>query len=216
MSDILSLLQDQQDELLDDELDAIEEELATGSYSALYLRRASELLSLIRRNRNEKYEHHEDPETPKQGAQSSLVMGLGEFAGNHESNGLDPVEIFFQDIINMRDTEGYKSAFKNYIKDNPVLTEELIEKRFAFFRSWEIEAITKVKPLSEPFLEKYFGTLDHEAIARHQQFSESFFMKHFAQLDAEIVLKNKHNAWRTKENRSKQLDVFLRLKGVKL
>ena len=73
-----------------------------------------------------------------------------------------------------------------------------------------------MKQLGEPFLEKYFGALDHDKIARYQLFSEAFFMKHYAQMDATIVLQHGKNEWRKKENRSKQLDVFLRLKGVKI
>jgi hypothetical protein len=41
-------------------------------------------------------------------------------------------------------------------------------------------------------------------------------MKHYSQMDATIVLTKGKNEWRKKEKRSKQLDVFLRLKGVKL
>ena len=56
----------------------------------------------------------------------------------------------------------------------------------------------------------------YDKIARYQLFSEGFFMKHYAQLDVNIVLGHGKNEWRKKENRSKQLDVFLRLKGVKI
>ena len=71
-------------------------------------------------------------------------------------------------------------------------------------------------PLSEDFLEKYFASLDADKIARYQLFSEKFFIRHYAQMDAEIVLTKGKNDWRKKENRSSQLGVFLRLKGVKL
>ncbi len=72
------------------------------------------------------------------------------------------------------------------------------------------------KPLSEAFLEKYFAELDAEKIARYQTFSEAFFIKHFAKLDPSLVLEKGKNEWRRKENRSTQLDVFLRLKGVRI
>ena len=39
---------------------------------------------------------------------------------------------------------------------------------------------------------------------------------HFSKMDAEIVLTKGKNDWRKKENRSAQLDVFLRLKGIKI
>ena len=73
-----------------------------------------------------------------------------------------------------------------------------------------------VMPLSEDFLDKYFSSLDADKIAHYQLFSEKFFIRHYAQMDAEIVLTKGKNEWRKKENRSSQLDVFLRLKGVKL
>jgi len=73
-----------------------------------------------------------------------------------------------------------------------------------------------IKQVDESFLEKYFCSLDPKKISRYQKFSESFFMHHFNQLDADLILKRGLNEWCAKENRSKQLDVFLRLKGVKL
>lgn len=70
--------------------------------------------------------------------------------------------------------------------------------------------------MGESFLEKYFGALDPDKVARYQEFSEQFFMKHFSQLDAVAVLAHGKNEWRKKDKRSKQLDVFLRLKGIKI
>ncbi|MCR5783783.1 MAG: hypothetical protein K6G90_13735 [Clostridia bacterium] len=91
---------------------------------------------------------------------------------------------------------------------------DFVDKHLSYFKPWELDAIISVKQMPEEFLEKYFGVLDHAKIARYQQFSESFFIKHFSQLDTEIVLRYGKNPWRKKENRSKQLDVFLRIKGV--
>jgi hypothetical protein len=84
------------------------------------------------------------------------------------------------------------------------------------FQSGELESILMVMTLSEDFLDKYFSSLDADKIARYQLFSEKFFIRHYAQMDAEIVLTKGKNDWRKKENRSTQLDVFLRLKGVNL
>ena len=122
----------------------------------------------------------------------------------------------FLDITKMREDSSYKTKFKSRIKDAYFLDAAFIEKHFAFFKEWELNAILSVKQLGEPFLEKYFGALDHDKIARYQLFSEAFFMKHYAQMEATIVLQHGKNEWRKKENRSKQLDVFLRLKGVKI
>jgi hypothetical protein len=122
----------------------------------------------------------------------------------------------FMDITKMRDEDSYKTKFKKRIQEADFVDAAFIEKHFAFFKEWELNAILSVKQLGEPFLEKYFGALDHDKIARYQLFSEAFFMKHYAQMDATIVLQHGKNEWRKKEKRSKQLDVFLRLKGVKI
>jgi len=41
-------------------------------------------------------------------------------------------------------------------------------------------------------------------------------MRHYSELDTETVLSKGVNPWRDKSARSKQLEVFLRIKGVKL
>ena len=97
-----------------------------------------------------------------------------------------------------------------------IIDADFLDKNFALFDNWEIDAIVSVKQLNEEFLEKYFGVINHDKIARYQLFSEGFFMKHFSQMDVSVVLERGKNEWRKKENRSKQLDVFLRLKGVKI
>ena len=125
------------------------------------------------------------------------------------------VELIKSELFSLRERSDYKSSFKDYVKNKKEIDEEFIDKNYSIFDTWEIDAIVSVKQLSEDFLEKYFGAVDHDKLARYQQFSEGFFMKHFAQLNAETVLIYGKNEWRKKENRSKQLDVFLRLKGVK-
>ena len=71
-------------------------------------------------------------------------------------------------------------------------------------------------PFSEAYLEQYFDILDSKMIALYQLFSEDFFMRHYSELDTETVLSKGINPWRDKSARSKQLEVFLRIKGVKL
>ena len=100
--------------------------------------------------------------------------------------------------------------------DHPDVNEAFIDQNIVFFMPWELSAILMTMNLSEAFLEKYFASLDAEKIARYQLFSEKFFIRHFSQLDAETVLTKGKNDWRKKENRSAQLDVFLRLKGIKI
>lgn len=116
----------------------------------------------------------------------------------------------------MRTASNYKTRFKQYLADHLDMDEAFIDKNIALFLPWELDAILRTRPLSETFLEKYFSSLNAEKIARYQLFSEKFFIKHFSQFDAEIVLTKGKNEWRKKEKRSAQLDVFLRLKGVKI
>ncbi|NBH61828.1 hypothetical protein D1155_09210 [Anaerotruncus sp. 80] len=101
------------------------------------------------------------------------------------------------------------------MKTHEEFDESFVDVHFNMFDSNEMGAVLLEMQLSEAFLEKYFTALDKDKIARYQQFSESFFQRHFADFDAETVLKKGKNEWRKKEKRSKQLDVFLRLKGVK-
>ena len=122
----------------------------------------------------------------------------------------------FYEIKKIRGGREYRHDFKEYVKKTSEINGEFIDKNYSFFMPWEIDAIVSVKELEEEFLEKYFGALDKKKIARYQRFSESFFMKHFSQMDATIVLAKGKNEWRKKEKRSSQLDVFLRLKGVKI
>ena len=129
---------------------------------------------------------------------------------------MSPEELVRGDLMRLRVQNDYKSAFKTYVKGSSIIDAAFVDANYGLFAAWEINAIISVKQMGEAFLEKYFGALDLKKIARYQQFSESFFMKHFAQLDTQIVLEHGKNDWRKKENRSKQLDVFLRLKGVKI
>jgi hypothetical protein len=127
-----------------------------------------------------------------------------------------PMELFKEDLANLRHLSSYKSEFKKFIASHELVDADFVDKNYGLFEAWEIGAIISVKQMGEPFLEKYFGALDLDKVARYQEFSEQFFVKHFSQLDATIVLTKGKNTWRKKENRSKQLDVFLRLKGIKL
>ena len=124
--------------------------------------------------------------------------------------------MIFKDVTAMREVSSYKTNFKKYVAEKTEIDADFVDTHYSFFQPWELDAIISVKQMGEDFIEKYFGALDHDKIARYQQFSEVFFMKHFSQMDYTIVLEHGKNEWRKKENRSKQLDVFLRLKGVKI
>lgn len=215
--DILEILKKSDKDLYLEDLDFFEIELATGGhYNAAY---QAECRALIKQIRNWKKvpTSNDDPAKAK-GKSDGIEMDISKVAPK-EANPVTDMpqdQRLFMDITKMRDESSYKTKFKKRIQEAGFVDAVFIEKHFSFFKEWELNAILSVKQLGESFLEKYFGALDHNKIARYQLFSEAFFMKHYAQMDATIVLQHGKNEWRKKENRSKQLDVFLRLKGVKI
>ena len=215
--DILEILKKSGKDIYPEDLDFFETELATGGhYDAAYQAECRALMKQIR-NWKKASAPSDDPAKAK-GKSGGIEMDISKVAPKEANPVMDMPQDqrLFLDITNMRDDSSYKTKFKKRIQEADFVDAAFIEKHFAFFKEWELNAILSVKQLGEPFLEKYFGALDHDKIARYQLFSEAFFMKHYAQMDATIVLQHGKNEWRKKENRSKQLDVFLRLKGVKI
>ena len=215
--DILEILKKSGKDLYPEDLDFFETELATsGNYNAAY---QAECRALIKQIRNwKKASAPSDDPAKAKGKSGGIEMDISKVAPKEANPVMDMPQDqrLFLDITKMRDDSSYKTKFKKRIQEADFVDAAFIEKHFAFFKEWELNAILSVKQLGEPFLEKYFGALDHDKIARYQLFSEAFFMKHYTQMDATIVLQHGKNEWRKKENRSKQLDVFLRLKGVKI
>ena len=215
--DILEILKKSGKDLYPEDLDFFETELATGGhYDAAYQAECRALMMRIR-NWKKASAPSDDPAKAK-GKSGGIEMDISKVAPKEANPVMDMPQDqrLFLDITKMRDESSYKTKFKKRIQEADFVDAAFIEKHFAFFKEWELNAILSVKQLGEPFLEKYFGALDHDKIARYQLFSEAFFMKHYAQMDATIVLQHGKNEWRKKERRSKQLDVFLRLKGVKI
>ena len=221
--EILEILKNSKDEIYPEDLDFFETELATGEYDEAYIAACKEQIALIRN-----WMAGKDAPTEEMGAENSkastskgktIVMGIHDIApesANPIAASMSIEDIIFSDIKAMRESDSYKTKFKKYVKEKPEVDSAFVDSHYSFFLSWELDAIVSVTQLGEAFLEKYFGALDKDKISRYQRFSESFFMKHYSQLDATVVLTKGKNEWRKKENRSKQLDVFLRLKGVKL
>ena len=215
--DILEILKNSQKDLYPEDLDFFETELATGGpYEATYQEECRTLMKQIR-NWHKAEAPTEEPQAPK-GKMKGVEIEISQLAPKEANPAMNMPEDqrLFLDITKMRDDSAYKTKFKKRIQDADFVDAAFVEKHFSFFKDWELNAILSVKTMGEPFLEKYFGALDRDKIARYQLFSEAFFMKHFSQMDYTIVLQHGKNDWRKKENRSKQLDVFLRLKGVKI
>lgn len=215
--DVLSILKNNGQDLLPEELDFLRAELDTGDYDAGYIASCKTLISEILNWSNEtRIVEYTEKAVPDQMIISSDKLVPAGATGIPVPPPVPPEKIVASDLQRMRSERDYKSAFKKYVKESAIINEDFVVAHFALFKTRELNTMVACIPFSEEFLEKYFTVLDPKAIALHQLFSESFFMKHYADLDAETVLSKGINPWRDKALRSKQLDVFLRIKGVKL
>lgn len=204
--------------LLREDLDFFETELGTGEYAEAYVEECLKLISQIRGWQKAPQEKTNQPALPGSLPASVFVdpASLSPLATQPVPAAWSAAEQVAHDLEGLRQQPDYKAAFKDYISKSALIDEAFLDAHFTLFQPWETGAIVSAKPLSEAFLEKYFAELDAEKIARYQTFSEAFFIKHFAKLDPSLVLEKGKNEWRRKENRSTQLDVFLRLKGVRI
>lgn len=211
---VLEILKKNGEELYPEDLAFFEAELDTGDYPQEYIDQCKDLIAEIRNQKKQAAKTKVQDVIP-----SNILVDPDKLVP-----GTNPKEKTPQERLNelthamnqMRTAANYKTRFKQYLADHPEIDEAFIDQNIAVFQPGELESILMVMPLSEDFLDKYFSSLDADKIARYQLFSEKFFIRHYAQMDAEIVLTKGKNDWRKKENRSSQLDVFLRLKGVKL
>ncbi len=212
--EVLDILKKNGAELYPEDLAFFEAELDTGDYSIEYIDACKKLIGEIRSWKKQS--------TTQNGGDSGISGNVFVDKEKLTPGAAKPMtekERMAQinhDIAQIRTASNYKTRFKQYLADHPDVNEAFIDQNIALFMPWELDAILMTMSLGEAFLEKYFTSLDAEKIARYQLFSEKFFIKHFSQLDAEIVLAKGKNDWRKKENRSAQLDVFLRLKGIKI
>lgn len=217
--DVLKILEGSIESLYIEDLEFLEAELDTGDYPEEYLAKCRTRLLHLRKWFNGEIDLSGEQAEQAEKTTSSVYKPLSDIApGELNPNliGKTATELFKLDVEHIRQFDKYKSEFKKFVSAHSLVDEDFVDKNFGFFETWEIGAIISVKQMSEEFLEKYFGAIDLDKVSRYQQFSEQFFMKHFSQLNVEVVLKRGKNEWRKKENRSTQLDVFLRLKGVKI
>ena len=204
--------------LLKEDLDFFETELGTGEYPNAYIEECLTLISQIRGWQKAPQGEKDKPESPG-GLPPGAFIDPARLTPQGTQPALPnwtPEEQVARDLERLRKQPDYKTAFKNYLSGSSMISEAFLDAHFSLFQPWEMGAVLSAVPLGEAFLEKYFAELDPEKIARCQTFSEAFFIKHFGKLDPSLVLEKGRNEWRKKENRSKQLDVFLRLKGVRI
>ena len=211
---VLEILKNSGKDLYPEDLAFFEAELDTGDYPPEYIDQCKEMIAEIRNWRKQAAKAKVQDVIPAGMVvdPSKLVPG----AKPKEKTEQEKLNEFIHALTQMRTAANYRTRFKQYLADHPEVNEAFIDQHIALFQPAELESIVMTMPLSEDFLDKYFASLDADKIARYQLFSEKFFIRHYAQMDAEIVLTKGKNDWRKKENRSSQLDVFLRLKGVKL
>lgn len=203
-------------ELYPEDLDFFEVELATGDYDRRYIEECRVMIARMRAAMQREVEGSTSAESPDgRCADLAWYVRRGDILPEGENIVTKSVQEQILTYIQvLRKTQNYKTDFRKYINRNVEIDEAFIDKNCAFFEAWELAAIVSLKPLSEEFLEKYFTVLDKKMIAKYQSFSESFFMKHYAELDAKLVISKGKNEWRKKDKRSRQLDIFLRLKGL--
>lgn len=217
--DIYKILTENSKELIPEYLDCFQTELDTGDYDLEYKKKCLEEITRIRNWMKETPSDEKAAVVPDESirkSDGSVLVSPDELVpGKKPSKNESHTDILKKELENFRKQSTYKTLFRNYINSADYLTEEFIDKNFSLFKSAETDTLISELQFSEDFLEKYFDVLDHDKIARYQLFSEAFFMKHYSGFDADIVLNRGRNEWRKKENRSKQLDVFLRLKGVR-
>ena len=211
---VLEILKNSGKELYPEDLAFFEAELDTGNYPLEYIDQCKKLIAEIRNWRKQaaKQSVHDVIPASILVDPDKLVPGIKQ----KEKTPQERLAEFTHELQQMRTAINYRTRFKQYLADHPEINEAFIDQHIALFQPTELESIVMTMPLSEDFLDKYFASLDADKIARYQLFSEQFFIRHYSQMDAKIVLTRGKNEWRKKENRSSQLDVFLRLKGVKL
>ena len=211
---VLEILKNSDKDLYPEDLAFFEAELDTGDYTREYIDQCKDLIAEIRKWKKQAAKQSVQDVIP-----SNILVDPDKLVPGVKPKEKTPQEKlaeFTHALQQMRTAGNYKTRFKQYLADHTEIDETFIDQHIALFQPTELESIVMTVPLSEDFLDKYFASLDADKIARYQLFSEKFFIRHYAQMDAEIVLTKGKNDWRKKENRSSQLDVFLRLKGVKL
>lgn len=215
---ILEILETPEVELYPEDFEMLEVELDTGDYTEEYREECREKLAVLRQLAGKKSELVPTVEkvvTDKKHDEKHIEPEVAPVPAVAEELPKASLTIF-DEIKNLRQRSTYKAEFNKLLTKVKEIDGKFADVNFNFLTSWEIKTILRRRQVGEEFLEKHFLALDHSTISKYQTFSESFFMRHFDQLDCELVLQKGKNPWKEKDKRSKQLTVFLRLRGVKI
>lgn len=229
--DILKILMADSHDVTEEDLLLFEDALSVGDYEItseeeiaddLYRDQCHKLIEQIRSWKKKSFdaaawskntEGSYDPDHPYSGANSGVIKpSVVPITQASKS----PREEVAANLATIRVSDDYKARFKEYVAFSTLLTPSFIDNNFDLFEKLELDYLVSHIAFDEPFLEKRFSQLNSDEIAKHQTFSEEFFMRHYNDLDVNLVLQKGPNPWRDKANRSNKLDVFLRLKGVRL
>lgn len=219
--DILDLIKNA-DKLYPEDIEYFIAELETsGNYDPIYVIQCKNEIEKLTKPKT-KQQGNEKAQNKNAG--SSVFVSIddlhleGTAAINAEQLEANKRNEFISKVTSIRQggVKRWEAEFESYIKNNPIVTPKFIKENASFFKPLEFNVLLTKHNMDEEFLEQYFSNIDPVVIACHQYFSEAFFMKHFNELNYNNVLKKGINDWRLKENRSKKLDVFLRLKGVSI
>lgn len=208
---ILEILETPEIELYPEDFSFFEVELDTGDYTEEYRERCRQKMAALRQHTEpiptvETILPEPTPAMPKAVTKPTAVPESPEkFSGT-----------ILDEIEHLRQEKTYRSDFNKYLTKTKQINTEFVDANFNFLTYWEINTILRRRPMGEDFLEKHFLALNPTTISRYQTFSESFFMRHYDKLNWELVLQAGKNPWKDPDKRSKQLDVFLRLRGVKI
>lgn len=219
--DIEGILKNQSEELLEIDLCCLEEELDTGGYSATYTVRCKNLISAIRNKKTLPAKKVADAE-PQGGLASQIhevpLDRLSPFSTplpSAKSVGVTADDLLWSHVLDARRGSRQRADLIKLLENERALDERFVEVHIGDMTQEELCIFLEHRNFSEPFLDRYFSVLDSAKVGRFQLFSEEFFIKHFSEMNPTIVLKQGKNPWRRKEARSKKLDTFLRIKGVR-
>ena len=219
--DIEEILKNQSEELLEIDLCCLEEELDTGGYSRLYAARCKNLISAIRNrktfavNKVVDDDQQEDPVSQIREVPLGQLSPFSTPSPSARSVGMTPDDLLWSHVLDARRGSRQRSDLIKLLECEQALDERFVEAHIGDMTQEELSVFLEHRDFSEPFLDRYFSVLDSAKVGRFQLFSEEFFIRHFSEMNPTIVLKQGKNPWRKKEARSKKLDTFLRIKGVR-
>ena len=144
MMDILKILQDSVDDLVMDDLDFFETELATGEgYNKAYKEACRIKIKQVRRwlegKASSPNEELTDPEENIQGRKKGkkngevVLVSPDALQPYKDVNPQDSVDRVSQDLEYYRKRSDYKSAFKDYAKKSEIIDAEFIDKHYSLF-----------------------------------------------------------------------------------